>query len=116
MDFRTTLRNTGESFVALWILIATIGYVVLTSIGHMHFQQYVLFLLLMALVYYFLRYGYVLWMLLGFYVLYLILVRANFIDSPTLTKIDQVLTKAGTDIVQMVKGEIQSPVVESAKK
>ena len=47
------------------------------------------------------------WFFFLFYVLYLILIRANFIESTTVAKIDAVFSKSAHDIIAMVKSTVR---------
>jgi hypothetical protein len=47
------------------------------------------------------------WFFFLFYVLYLVLIRANFIDSSAVAKIDAVFSKSAHDIIAMVKANVK---------
>ncbi len=107
MNIHTKFKFLEDHFIIIWIVTATCGYVILSVSGHLDFKQYVVFLWFLIGIYMVLKKQAIFWFFFLFYVLYLILIRANFIESTTVAKIDAVFSKSAHDIIAMVKSTVR---------
>lgn len=74
MDLQPKLQILRDHFVIIWILLATVGYIVMTIFGVLNFREYVIFIFMMILAYYLAKDLGLFWLVIMGYLLYLVVV------------------------------------------
>ncbi len=90
------LQALEDHFASLLVLLATLGYILITLFSRMDFQQYLEFILFMILAYYVVRFTSVFW--LGIFVLGIYLFVAYIVPDEYMVRFTRVI-RANTDQV-----------------
>jgi len=104
MDIHNKLKALEDHFVVAWMMLATVGYIILSALGQLDFRQYVLFLVILVAIYVSLKRQTFFWFVFSFFILYLVFIKTNFTNSPTVAKIDQVFSQSVHTIVEVMRG------------
>ncbi len=112
MDIRPHLRALQDHFVIVWMLVITIGYILIRLFGTMDFPEYLTFIFAMVLAYYIISYRSIFWLFIWLCWFYLIF--SYLVPDATVAKMRESIRKNFNEIVQ--KAEVDIREIQQAGK